>query len=141
MARLPFACTAPSACSATTVSLFAAEGQGAALSTDQRQPLLLPNLVEDLEDARVQSGVLDPELLGQAAPVDQVVAGLLAAALVGERDLSVREEPTHDVRQLAEAHRVPARVVERMTGSIGQKHASEDLGDVFHVNHEAHEPL
>src|SRR5262249_24246486 len=42
--------------------------------TDQGQSLLLPDLVEDLENAGVQAGVLDPELLGEAAPVDQVVS-------------------------------------------------------------------
>src|SRR5438552_18911476 len=105
------------------------------------ESLLLPHLVDDLEHPRVQPGILDPELLGQAAPVHEIVAGLLAATLLGERDLRVWEEPAHDVRQLAGTHGDPARVVERVARGVGQQHTGEDLGDVLHVNQETHEPF
>src|SRR5437667_12646666 len=115
MARLPLGCTAP--CCSPPWADGSALGRRRSRCRvprlppgHRRKPLLLPDLVDDLEDTRVEPGVLDPELLGQAAPVHQVVAGLLAAALLAERDLSVREEPTHGVRQLAERHRDPARV-------------------------------
>src|SRR2546422_9449008 len=105
------------------------------------ESLLLPHLVDALEHPRVQPGILDPELFGQAAPVHEIVAGLLAATLLGERDLRVWEEPAHDVRQLAETHGDPARVVERVARGVGQQHTGEDLGDVLHVNQETHEPF
>jgi hypothetical protein len=74
---------------------------------------LSPYVVDELEHARVQPGILDPELLAQAAPLHQVVAGHFAATLLGERDLRVGENPADDVRQLAEADRDPAGLVER----------------------------
>src|SRR5262245_12256568 len=87
---------------------------------DRREPLHSPHVIDDIEDARVQPRVLDAELLAQAAPVDKVVAGLLAPALAGKVDLSLGEEPAHDVRQLTEADRDPTRVVEMMAGRLGQ---------------------
>src|SRR3989449_304462 len=108
---------------------------------NEREPLLAPNLVDDLEDPGVQPGVLDPELLAQAAPVHQVVAGVLASTLLGKGDLRVGEKSAHDVRQLAEARRDPPRTVEMMAGGVGHQHAGEDLRDVLHVNQQAHEPL
>ena len=53
------------------------------------QSLLLPHLVDDVEHSRMQPGILDPELLGETAPVHEIVAGLLAAALLAKRDLRV----------------------------------------------------
>src|SRR5262245_41102947 len=79
---------------------------------DRRKPLLAPHVVDDSLDLRVQARVFDPELLGQPAPDDQIVAGFLAAAFLGERDLRVRHEATHGIRQLAEVHRDAARIVE-----------------------------
>src|SRR5919204_6440925 len=98
------------------------------------QSLLLPHLVDDLEDARVQSGILDSELLGKPAPVDEVVARVFAPAVFRERDLRVRQKSTNDVRELTEADGDAARVVERMARSVGQKDSREDLGHVLHVD-------
>ena len=76
------------------------------------ESLLSLYVVDDLEYARVQPRIFDPELLAQAAPVHQVVAGIFAGALLGERDLRVGEKPEEDIRQLAEADRDPAGVVD-----------------------------
>src|SRR5258706_2176611 len=103
MARLRFGLHCPrDRHPAPTVSLLAPERQAARAlpPADEREPLLLADLVDDLEDAGVEPRVLDAELLGQPAPINQVVSGFLAAALVGERDPRVRDESSHDVRQL-----------------------------------------
>src|ERR1700730_2051892 len=108
---------------------------------DPRKPLLSPHVVEDLEHTGGERRVLDVELLAQAAVVHQVGAGFLAAAVFLEGDLRVGEELAHDVRQLAEADRDPARIVERVARGIGQQDAREDLRDVLDVDQQAHEAL
>ncbi len=85
--------------------------------------------------------IFDAELLTETAIVHQVVAGILAASLLVKGDLRVRQKPAHDVRQLAQADRDPARVVEMVAGRVGQQHPGEDLGDVLDVNQQAHQPL
>src|SRR2546427_4000588 len=115
--------------------------QRALPQSDQWEPCLTPHVVDDLEHARAQRWILDPELLAEAAVVHQVVAGLVAAAVLLEGDLRVREKLAHDVRELAQAHRDPARVVEVVAGRVGQQHTGEDLGDVLDVDQEPHETL
>src|SRR5215467_8565648 len=93
---------------------------------DRWQSLLAPHVVDDSLDPRVEAGVLDPVLLGQPAPVDEIIARFLAAALFGEGDLRVRQEAAHGLRQLAEAHRDAARIIEVMARRLGQENARED---------------
>src|SRR5262249_29259389 len=49
---------------------------------DERESSVPTNVVDDLEHARVQSGKFDPEFRRQPAVVYQIVAGVLAAALL-----------------------------------------------------------
>src|SRR6266581_4513054 len=123
MARLPFGLHCPPAArnpapAGIALGLPRSSGERALSPADEREPLLLAYLVDDLEDTGVEPRVLDAELLGQPAPVHQIVSGFLTAALVGEGDPRVRDEPAHDVRQLTQAHRDAARVVEAVAGGV-----------------------
>src|SRR3954462_12102225 len=100
-----------------------------------------PYVVDDLEHARVQTGILDAELFRDAAVVDEVVARLFLAAVLRKRDLRVREKAAIDVREAAEADRNPTGVVERVLRRLGEEHAREDLRDVLHVDERPHHPL
>src|SRR5437667_9414753 len=58
----------------------------------KRESFVTAHVVDDLEHPRVEPRILDAELLAQTAVVHQVVAGFLATAFLGERDLRVVKE-------------------------------------------------
>jgi len=58
----------------------------------ERQTFLTPHVVDDLKDARAQWRILDAKLLREPAVVDEVVARLLPAPILGEGDLGVGQK-------------------------------------------------
>src|SRR3989442_3975219 len=90
-------------------------------SLDRRKSFLPSDVVDDLEHASVQPGILDSEFLREPAPVHEEVAGVFAAALLPERDFRIGDKVAHDIRQHAEASRNSARLVEMMSRRIRQQ--------------------
>ena len=75
---------------------------------DRRQALLAAHLVDDLQHALAVGAVLHPELVDEAAVVDQVIArDFLAAAVLVKVDLRVGQEFAHHLGDLAEADPTP----------------------------------
>src|SRR5215510_10220082 len=103
------------------------------------QTLVLTDLVDDLQHALTEGGILYLKLLEQTAVVHQIVAGpLFSPGLVLERNARVGEKLPDHVGQLPQAERRATRVIDEIAGRIGQQDPHKDLGNIVDMDGQPH---